>query len=151
MQLVSIAVTLLAIVLGPRLMVLLSQRVRVLGMLGPVFLCYALGIALSFLVPDTSLAMDVAEILVPVAIPLILFSADLRRVRRLAKPMLLSFLLMVAAVFLAATAGYFLWRGRLPEAYRYAGMQIGLYTGGTPNLMAIGVALLVYRPICMPA
>lgn len=128
-------------VFGPRLMVSLSKRVRILGMLGPVFLCYAGGILLSLVIPETDIAMDISEILVPIAIPLILFSADLSSVKRLAKPMLRSFLLVVVSVVLVAVAVYLIFRDVVPQAYQYSGMVIGLYTGGTPNLMAIGEAL----------
>ncbi|MEA5048053.1 MAG: DUF819 family protein [Eubacteriales bacterium] len=131
----------LCMVIGPRLMVSLSKRVRILGMLGPVFLCYAAGILLSLVIPETQIAMDLSEILVPIAIPLILFSADLSSVKRLAKPMLVSFLLVVASVILVACASFTIYRNLIPDAYKYAGMLIGLYTGGTPNLMAIGSAL----------
>lgn len=133
----------LIMALGPRLMVSLSKRVKILGMLGPVFLCYAGGIIVSLLIPDTKIAMSISEILVPIAIPLILFSADLSGVKRIAKPMLNSFILVAIAVTLVASATYFLFRNVIPEAYKYAGMMIGLYTGGTPNLMAIGAALNV--------
>lgn len=133
----------LIMALGPRAMVMLSKRFRVLGMLGPVFLCYASGILLSLVIPETKLAMDISEILIPIAIPLILFSADLSSVKRLAKPMLRSFILIVAAVSATAIASYFLYRNRIPEAYKFAGMILGLYTGGTPNLMAIGEAFSV--------
>ena len=133
----------LVMALGPRAMVLLSRRFRVLGMLGPVFLCYAAGILLSLVIPETKIAMSLSEILVPIAIPLILFSADLSGVKRLAKPMLKSFILVAIAVSVIASAAYLLYRNRISEAYQYAGMIIGLYTGGTPNLMAIGAALNV--------
>lgn len=136
-------VVILIIALGPRAMVLLSKRFRILGMLGPVFLCYACGILLSLIIPEKKIAMDISEILVPIAIPLILFSADLSSVRRLAKPMLNSFILVAVAVSLVACASYLIFRTRIPEAYKYAGMIVGLYTGGTPNLMAIGAALSV--------
>jgi uncharacterized membrane protein len=112
-------------------------------MLGTVFLCYAGGILMSLVIPEKKIAMDISEILVPIAIPLILFSADLRAIKHLAKPMLNSFLLVAAAVTLVAGSAYFLFRSIVPEAYKYAGMIIGLYTGGTPNLMAIGAALNV--------
>ena len=133
----------LIMALGPRAMVLLARRFRVLGMLGSVFLCYAAGILLSLVIPETKIAMSISEILVPIAIPLILFSADLSGVKRLAKPMLKSFVLVVIAVSIVACASYLLYRNRVSEAYKYAGMIIGLYTGGTPNLMAIGSALSV--------
>lgn len=133
----------LIMVLGPRAMVLLSKRFRILGMLGPVFLCYACGILLSLIIPEKKIAMDISEILVPIAIPLILFSADLSSVRKLAKPMLNSFILVAVSVSIVACATYLIFRTLIPEAYKYAGMIIGLYTGGTPNLMAIGSALSV--------
>lgn len=126
---------------GPRAMVLLSKRFRLLGILGPVFLCYAGGILFSLVIPEKKIAMDISEILVPIAIPLILFSADLRGLKHLAKPMLNSFLLVAASVTLVAGATYFIYRSIVPDAYKYAGMIIGLYTGGTPNLIAIGSAL----------
>lgn len=143
MQLVWNILIVLVMALGPRLMVSLAKRVPVLGMLGPVFLCYAGGFLLSLVLPDTSLAMDISEILIPIAIPLILFSADLTSVKRLAKPMLRSFLLVCVAVVIVAGISDFLYRNLIPEAYKYAGMIVGLYTGGTPNLMAIGAALSV--------
>lgn len=133
----------LIIAFGPRVMVLLSKRVRILGILGPVFLCYASGILLSLVIPQTKIAMDISEILVPIAIPLILFSADLSSVKRLAKPMLHSFILIAIAVSLVAGVSYLVYRNIMPEAHKYAGMIVGLYTGGTPNLMAIGSALSV--------
>ena len=133
----------LIMALGPRAMVLLSKRFRILGMLGPVFLCYACGILFSLIIPEKKIAMDLSEILVPIAIPLILFSADLSSVRKLAKPMLNSFILVAVSVSLVACATYLIFRTLIPEAYKYAGMIIGLYTGGTPNLMAIGAALSV--------
>ena len=133
----------LIMALGPRIMVMLSKRFRILGMLGPVFLCYAGGILFSLIIPEKGIAMDLSEILVPIAIPLILFSADLSGVKRLAKPMLNSFILVAVAVSLVASVSYLLFRNLIPEAYKYSGMIIGLYTGGTPNLMAIGAALKV--------
>ena len=141
MTLLSNAVIILAVVFLPRLMVLLSKRVRALGYMGPVFLCYACGFLLSYLIPEKGLAMTLSEVLVPIAIPLILFSADLASVRRLAKPTLISFALVCVSVFSVAALSFFVFRGVIPEANKYAGMIIGLYTGGTPNLMAIGLAL----------
>lgn len=131
----------LILIFGPRAMTLLSSRFRLFGMLGPVFLCYAAGFLLSLVIPDTSLAMTISEVLVPIAIPLILFSANLTSVKHLAKPMSRSFVLMIVAVFCVSCLTYFLYRNIVPDMYKYAGMMIGLYTGGTPNLMAIGVAL----------
>jgi len=133
----------LIMLFGPRLMILLSDRSKICGMLGPVFLCYACGILLSFMMPERAFAMDIAEVLVPIAIPIILFSADLTSLKRLARPMLRSFLLLIVAVSAVTGAAYFLFRNLIPEVYKYCGMAVGVYVGGTPNLMAIGRALEV--------
>lgn len=133
----------LLIALLPRVLVLLSKKVSILSTLGPVFLCYAVGFIFSLLLPDTSIAMDISEILVPIAIPLILFSADLRSVKQLAKPTIISFVLMMLAVMAMSSCVFLLFRNSIPNAEKYSGMMIGLYTGGTPNLMAIGAALKV--------
>ncbi len=135
------AVIVLVMLFGPRLMVLLSSRFKFCNLLGPVFLCYGTGFLLSLVLPETGIAMSIAEILVPVAIPLILFSADLASARRLAKPALISFALVCLSVFSVACIAFFAFRAVIPDAHKYAGMIIGLYTGGTPNLMAIGLAL----------
>lgn len=55
--------------------------------------------------------------------------------------MLLSFLIMIfAAVFSSFSSIYFFSDG-LIEVEKVASMMIGIYTGGTPNLTAIGLAL----------
>lgn len=128
----------------PAAVLALCRKVAFLRILGPVFLCYAGGFLVSLLpVPglDKGFPMSLAEIMIPLAIPMILFSADLKSLSRLGGRALLSFGLGSLAVVLAATLGFFLSRDRLDGSAEIAGMLTGLYTGGTPNLMAIGVAL----------
>lgn len=134
-------IIILLILLVPRFMVLLSDRFKFFNLLGPVFLCYALGFAASFLIEDASMAATLSEVCVPVAIPLILFSADLSALKKLARPALTSFILVAAAVAIACTAANFLFRDSVANAGNINGMLMGLYTGGTPNLIAIGLAL----------
>ncbi len=93
---ISNILILVAILLIPRLMVLLSARYRLFDLLGPVFLSYISGFLLSFVFKDTSIAMSVSEILVPISIPLILFSADLRSYKKLAKPVTKSYFLLLS-------------------------------------------------------
>ncbi len=140
-------VIILIILLLPRVMVLLSDNFKVFNALGPVFLCYASGFLLSFVISDSSMASTLSEVCVPVAIPLILFSADLSSMKKLAKPALISFVLIIVSVTVVSTAGCFLFRNSIAETNKISGMLIGLYTGGTPNLMAIGLALGVPQQI----
>ena len=134
-------VIILLIVLVPRIMVLLSDHFKVFNALGPVFLCYASGFLLSFVIADASMASTLSEICVPIAIPLILFSADLSTLKRLARPAIISFALIIVSVSLVSSAACFIFRDSVAETNKISGMLVGLYTGGTPNLMAIGLAL----------
>jgi len=133
------------IALLPWAAIRLSGRFPVLSKLGSVFLCYAIGIIASFplkaIGAQLPLASDVSSVLVCVAMPLILFSADLLSVRRLAKPMLLSFAFNAVSVILVAVAFFFVFRGIVPGADKISAMLIGTYTGGTPNMFAIGHGL----------
>lgn len=140
------AVVLIAVL--PFFLTRLSRRDKILGLLGPVFLCYVAGLLLSFLFSavgaDMSAVTTLYSVFVMLAIPLILFSADLGAVKRLAKPMLLSFILAVVSVLLVASGAFFLFRAKFPDmrtAADVSAMLIGMYTGGTPNTLAIGKAL----------
>ncbi|NCB51130.1 MAG: DUF819 family protein [Clostridia bacterium] len=125
-----------------------AKKVRIFGTLGPVFLCYAGGLLFSFLFravdADTSAITTLYSVFVLLAMPLILFSADMLAVRKLAKPMLISFVMNTAAVVVIAAAAFFLFRGDFPSgrtAAQVSGMLVGTYTGGTPNMLAIGKGL----------
>jgi len=142
---IATIVTILVILFAPFLIIRLTEKVKLFNKLGSVFLCYLLGIILSFpakaLGTEMSLMSDLSSVLVCIAMPLILFSSDLLSLRSLAKPMLLSFALNTVAVLVVATVGFFVFRGRISEAEKISAMLIGTYTGGTPNMFAIGHAL----------
>lgn len=141
MDLISTILIVLLILFVPRIMVLLAGKYRFLGMLSPVFLCYLTGFLFSFLLPDSSFAMTLAELLIPIAIPLILFSSDFKSIGHLARPILRSYFLICISVVLVSATAFLIFRNVVPDAHDISGMLIGLYTGGTPNLMSIGVAL----------
>jgi len=135
----------LLILFVPALTIRLACKVKFLNKLGSVFMCYAVGILLSFpmkaMGAELSLASDVSSVLVCIAMPLILFSADLPALKNLAKPMLGSFLLNIVSVLAAASFAFLLFRNLIPGAGKVCAMLIGTYTGGTPNMFAIGHAL----------
>ncbi len=133
----------LLLVAAPALVMVLAKRVRVLGLIGPTLLCYVLGISAANLgLPiDRKLSLLLAEVAVLLAIPLLLFSTDFVRWLRLAKSTVLSFLLACVSVMVVAAGVGVLFAGRLPEGWQLAGMYVGVYTGGTANMSAIGLAL----------
>lgn len=145
MEMLVTVVMLLTILFLPRLLILATDKAPFLNTLGSVFLCYLAGLLLSFVFKaagaDISLASDLSSVLICLGMPLILFSADLPGLRRLAKPMLVSFSTNALAVLITAAAAFFIFRAVVPGALEIAGMLIGTYTGGTPNMIAVGKAL----------
>lgn len=83
----------------------------------------------------------VISLSIPIALPLLLFSLDIKRWMKLAKEGFISLLLGVSSLIVVVIAGYFLFKDFIDESWKVAGMLIGVYTGGTPNLAAIGTAL----------
>ena len=104
-------------------------------------------------ITDTDLAVNqiasiqdtIITIVIPVAIPLLLFSMDIRKWLKLAKNALLSLVLAMSSLLTAVFSGFYLFGGEITESWKVAGMLTGVYTGGTPNLAVIGTALDV-RP-----
>ena len=134
----------LGCVLFPAAAIWAGERYRVARFFGPVTLCYLAGIIVANL-PGVRLNADaslrVSEVAVPLAIPLLLFSSDVRQWPRLARSLLISFALAcVAAVFSAGVIGWS-YRGQTDEWWKIAGMLVGVYVGGTANMAAIGRVL----------
>lgn len=112
---------------------------------GPLISCYIIGIVIgnSGILPDTAPAIldGIASTSAALAMPFMLFPLNLRRVRALPRTALVSMLLAFFSITLAAAAGYLIFSGAVPEAWKIAGLLVGVYTGGTPNLAAIQSAL----------
>ena len=77
------------------------------------------------------------------AIPLLLFSMKIGKWFRMAGKTLLSMFLAILSVSIVITLGYFILHNRIKELDKIAGLLVGLYTGGTPNLAALKLALNV--------
>ena len=136
---------LLVMLFVPAFILWLTKKVKFLGFIGAIALCYALGIVISVIpIPyDRSLTEMVASIFVAIAIPLILFTFDVTSIRYLAKKTIISFALVIASSAVVAVVAYFIGNAAgLENVSTLAGMSTGLYTGGTPNMIAIGKALL---------
>lgn len=78
-----------------------------------------------------------------IALPLLLFSLNLRKWLKNAKSTILSLVLAMVSLLIAVFVGYYLFAHNITESNKVTGMLVGVYTGGTPNLAAIGTALNV--------
>ena len=79
--------------------------------------------------------------IIPLALPLILFSLNVRRWLKFSGKGFLSMVLALVSVSVIVAAGYIIFRNKIPESNKIAGMLIGCYTGGTVNMAALAVAL----------
>tara|TARA_B100001971_G_scaffold111191_1_gene102104 strand:- start:45358 stop:46485 length:1128 start_codon:yes stop_codon:yes gene_type:complete len=123
---------------------------KAIDTLSPVVCCYVLGVFLGnlpFLNLNSSLANEFAEISVPLAIPLLLLSTDLIKWSRLARKTVLSFVFILLSVMLVSFVTSFFFKDIIADHWKVAGMLVGVYTGGTPNMTAIGKSLEVTNEV----
>jgi uncharacterized membrane protein len=146
--------------LVPVLLIWLGERHTIVDKIGAAIISYAVGIVagnvgrLLGLIPETASGLldTFSSVAVAIALPLIYFSLDMRTWRRAGPKALLSFAIEIVAVLIASSAGYLVFRGAIgPESNKIAGMLVGVYTGGTINLVAIGKALGVSAPLFVAA
>lgn len=132
--------------LFPLLLIWGERRVKLIQWISPIILCYAIGLIMAnlpFLDLNKSVATTVSEVAVPLAIPLLLFSTNIKQWLKGARGAVISFGLCIVAVAISSTVAAFLFRNQLAETWKMAGMVMGVYTGGTPNMSAIGLSLEV--------
>ncbi len=136
----------------PALAIYLCRKYSLFLRLGPVVTCYLAGLLIgnTGILPAGmgKLHQILLTVTIPLALPLIFFSLDIKKWTRLAVKSLLAFGLQVVAVVVAVAAGYLWFKDGIgEESWKAAGMLIGVYTGGTPNLAAIGTALQISPPV----
>ena len=131
----------------PIIVIEIVKRNKLAGMVGPVILCYAVGLIVGNIPDspvDTKLSQTVSEAMVPLAISLMLLSTRFMAWLKYAKQTAKSFALAVVAVLassFAVSAYFHLQEMGVDDVWKLSGMMVGVYTGGTPNLAAIGTAL----------
>lgn len=131
--------------LFPALAIWLCYRYQFINKIGAVVLCYIGGITIgnSGLLPADfdSLQKTLSEVSIVTALPFLLYSMDIKKWSRLAGKTILSFALATAAIVIVAFIAYIGIKNYREDGWKLAGMAIGVYTGGTPNLAAIKAAL----------
>lgn len=131
---------------APAAILWVCAKVKFLDIIGPVVVCYILGILIgnTGVLPEN--IFDIQDLLttlvIPLALPLIFFSMNLRGWGRKTGVIVKAFFGALIAVLIASTVTFLIFQPQVgDEAWKVGGMLIGVYTGGTPNLAAIGTAL----------
>lgn len=145
MNLALTVIAILCIVGLPVPIVLLTRKNKFFGAIGAIACCYIVGFAFSTigLSPvdyDKGLTTTIAYVLVALSIPLILFSINLKAVRKLTKSVIVGYSMCIVAVIVVAVAIFFITLNFFPSS-NLSAMIVGLYTGGTPNMNAIGASM----------
>ena len=92
-------------------------------------------------IPFSSPTYDfIGGTLVPLAIPLLLFKADLRKIFRESGPVMVTFAIASTAVVVGAVLGFYLFNlGDIGP--KVAGVYTGGYIGGAVNFLAVSQAV----------
>ncbi|HAA25899.1 MAG TPA: hypothetical protein DCE11_07270 [Ruminiclostridium sp.] len=132
----------LFIVLIPLGILYLSRKNKFISLVSPILLSYVAGILIGNLGLglNESISMQISEIAVPVAIPFILYAVDIKKWLRMTNKTIKSFILVIISAIISPVAAALLLGNTIPETAKISGMLAGCYTGGTPNLVAIGLA-----------
>ena len=147
----ELIVLLILFIVTPIVVIYLEGRYSILKKIGAVLICYAIGLVLGNMgiLPEGSMKYQtmITNITIPLALPLILFSMDVKKWVRNAGSALWSLAIGLFSVLVMIFIGYWIFRGSISEIWKVAGMLVGIYTGGTPNMAAMKTALDVSQEL----
>jgi uncharacterized membrane protein len=133
--------------LMPVVIIFLEGKYKIIKKIGGVLICYVLGALvgnIGILPEEAYKYQDLfSQITVPLALPLILFSMDVKKWFKMAGSAITSLLLGLFTVVLMIFVGFWIFGHNLPDSWKIGGMLTAIYTGGTPNMAAMKTALNV--------
>jgi uncharacterized membrane protein len=129
----------------PLIVILLCMRFELVNKIGAVFVCYVVGAALGNsggLPVDSAAIQDtLSGATVAIALPLLLFSMDVKAWFKTAGKAILSMTGATIIIVAVAGLGSVIITDHVEDSWKLAGLAISVYTGGTPNMAAIKTAL----------
>ena len=134
----------LLICIGPAILMWALKDRKIGKVLSPVVMAYAVGIAsvtFGLLPLNPLISKYFSELSIMLAIPLLLFSADILGWFRHARSTVLSFVFAIISAALSCIIAAYLFRDKVDLIWDYAAMLTGVYTGGTANMQAVGIAI----------
>lgn len=144
------ALAIVFFLLTPAFLVYLCQRFPRLDKVGTVVLAFAAGILLATTGGLTSLfpgldliplQTEISEIAIALAIPMLVFSINVKSTLGLAGQTMKSMCIALITVVATSTTLAWLFQDKLAHIWQIAGMSVGAYTGGGPNMAAIKTAI----------
>ena len=141
------ALFLIFYLLSPALVVYACKKSKALNKVGEILLLYGVGILIAnlFIFPlglneaIAGLQDTLTSVTILLAIPMILFGCDFRHWPL--KNAAVALIIGVLAVIVTDIGGYFIFNRGDGNMKDVASLLVGVYTGGTPNLASIKLAL----------
>ena len=128
----------------PAPIIFLNNRFKVVEKLGIVLVCYLIGILVGNIgiLPESfsGIQTTMQDISVCLALPLILFSLDIKKALKTTKTGIKCMLLAIVSITIITFILQLIFNSN-PLAPQFAGLAMGVYTGGTPNLTSIAKAI----------
>lgn len=121
-----------------------EQKYKWMSFFGTVVWCYLFGILIGNLIPDflnKDVTNKVVEISVLLAVPLLLFTLDIKSWLKNTKTTIISFIISIVSICIATFSVSMFFGEASSETWKIGGMLVGVYSGGTVNMSAIGKSL----------
>jgi uncharacterized membrane protein len=146
----KIAIIISIFILTPFIVITAFRKYQLAKSIGTVIMAYAVGVGLALFLSFSDF-LSIAEktslkkiqdllmnISVPLAIPLMLFSANFKLWTKSLPKAVTALLTGMIAVMIAVVSSFFIFKNSgILELNKIAGMMTGLFTGGTMNFAAI--------------
>lgn len=146
----NIALIILFIIV-PIIVIYLEGKYSILKKIGAVLICYGVGLIVGNMeiLPEGSEYYQnmLTEISIPLALPLILFSLDIKSWFKIAPKAILALVTGLFSVVIVIVIGFFIFSEKIENTWQVAGMLVGVYTGGTPNMAAMKTALNISQEL----
>lgn len=148
----------LSLILIPAIIIIFCQKMPILDKAGVVVLTFGSGIAIAAFIDIPSLLqfidfspitaesiqaiqIEISEISIALALPLLMFSIDIKNALKIAGSALKGMLLALLSVIVISLIGAIIFNDQVEKIWQVAGMSVGAYTGGGPNMGAIKTAI----------
>ncbi|MDA8791808.1 DUF819 family protein [Bacteriovoracaceae bacterium] len=126
---------------------LFKDKYKIIKKISVVVLCYILGLLIGNVFFQDFSHEDVAtplfEACVALSIPLLLIQSKIISFIKESKQVVFSFIISLSSVVFMTILTFILYQGKIENLWQVCGMLIGVYTGGSPNMSAIAIALEV--------
>ena len=131
----------------PCLIIYLCRKSSIMNKIGEILLLYIVGILLSNLVVFTLGLGDslkgiqdaLTSVTILLAFPMILFGCDFKNWKL--KKAIIALCIGLVSVVVVDVIGFYIFNDNQTGFEKIAGLLVGVYTGGTPNLASLKIAL----------